>query len=152
MTKKEKTTPRNYSNKLRQEELEKAIFRPNGASGANPLNDESDESYTIFYTMVGENGQKSKEGNFLVKEDGPATYAKKVVYGLKAKYFVKINRQGHCFNPLGIYEIGKSRSNPKLGERDFRFREVSLQVFDFYLEFLKTKNNAYLLNAQRSLF
>lgn len=144
---------KSYSSRLRSEELKAAIFNPQGTVNGDPLKDELEEEYSVFYTLNGtKNAKKSKDGNFLMEEDSELVYAKKTVYGRRSKYFVKINRYGHCYNPLGMYEKDKATKNPKIGGRDFQFREVSDKVFEFYLEFLRTKNNGHLLNAQRSMF
>lgn len=140
------------SHSLRADRLQEAIFRPKDPQNQRPVED--DTEYLVFYTMVGTNeSRKSTEGNYLLQEENDKTYAKKLIRGSKEFYFVKINRVGHCFDPLGMYEIGSSSATKaRTQDKNFQFKQVNEKVFHFYLEFLKSKNNAYLLNAQRSMF
>lgn len=145
---------KNYSNRLRQTELSKSIFRPNGPAGKNSLDDEGVESFIIVYTMKGTPGCEAEEDGFTLEDEtNPLAYAKQVNNGAKTKYFVKANKYGHVYNPLGMYETDrKTKVNPRYGMKSFDYRQVSKEVFTMYLNFLNTKNNAWLLNAERSMF
>ena len=68
------------------------------------------------------------------------------------KYFIKVGSHGQIFNPIGMYSEGKqNKFLSKIGKLEFAFREVNKKIFDMYLNFLKTKNIAWLNNAQREM-
>ena len=82
------------------------------------------------------------------KEDSDKTHAKVVLNGTSIRYYVKKNKFNRLYNPIGNPNIKASRHN----SRDtWVMKKVIKPVFDQYLEFLKTKNLAYLTNAERSI-
>jgi hypothetical protein len=74
----------------------------------------------------------------------------KVVMGTKIRYFVKTNSNGKFFNPMGLFTENRHNKNLKhAGKAEWEYKEVSHTVFMFYVSFLKTRNKARLLVAQR---
>ena len=76
--------------------------------------------------------------------------AKEIHYPQLTKYYIKRGMHGRLFNPLGLQEEirhGKIRA----GEEEWVYREVSQKTFEFYLDFLTTRNLAYLRNAEREV-
>lgn len=51
-------------------------------------------------------------------------------------------RRGELFDPYGIDEL-------KANAQDTRYKKVDKSVFDQYVEYLKTRRTAYLLDARR---
>ncbi len=85
-------------------------------------------------------------------EDDWRTHAKTVQIGSSKRFYVKTGRTGRLFNPLGLYDDGfKKQKLRHASKPNWRMRETTEKVFRQYLEFLKTKNPAYLHNAERSV-
>lgn len=68
------------------------------------------------------------------------------------QYYIKIGTYGKVFNPIGLYSEGRqNRFLAKIGKDEYSFTRVNNKVFDMYLNFLRTKNIAWLNNAEREL-
>ncbi|NDB58966.1 hypothetical protein EB001_10995, partial [bacterium] len=68
------------------------------------------------------------------------------------KFFIKIGTYGKVFNPIGMYSEGQNNKFlSKIGRQEWQFKEVNEKTFDLYLNFLSTKNIAWLSNAEREL-
>ena len=79
-------------------------------------------------------------------EDRPEAYAKV----MSNRFFVKANARGELYNPIGLYSENTQNSNRKgTGTKIWQYKETHYKAFMTYLNFLKTKNVAYLLNAER---
>ena len=77
-------------------------------------------------------------------------YAKSVTGNTKTRFFVKRGRHGKLYNPIGIYSEGTAnRQLRHTGRFEWEFKESTEKVFNFYIKFLKTKNSAWLNNAER---
>jgi hypothetical protein len=79
------------------------------------------------------------------------TLAKIVSTTNKVRYLIKADHLGKLYNPLGMYTEGRPHNKQlkHAGKEDYSYSEVNHKVFMFYLSFLKTKNQAYLHNAER---
>jgi uncharacterized protein YigE (DUF2233 family) len=70
----------------------------------------------------------------------------------KNQYYIKIGIYGKIYNPIGLYSEGKAKKFlSKIGKNEYNFDRVNEKVFNMYLNFLKTKNLAWLNNAEREL-
>jgi hypothetical protein len=127
------------------------IFKPLGDN--ETLTDQtishSDES--AYYTMIGDHDFLDDSKNPLAKSDNDKVVAKKIV-NTKTRYFVKSGPYGKLFNPIGLYSEGRgNRFIAKSGKNLWTFKEVNNKVFSLYVSFLKTKNTAWLTNAEREM-
>ena len=79
--------------------------------------------------------------------------AKSVCVGNKTpRFYIKTGTYGKIYNPIGLYSEGHSEKFlAKIGRKQYEFKEVNQRVFDMYVAFLKTKNLAWLNNAEREL-
>jgi len=108
------------------------------------------ESKTIFYTMIGKDDIFDGDG-FPVTQQESRAFAKKV-YKDQFMYYIKIGPNGRIYNPMGMFSEGNhNKFLAKLGKPEWKFTKVNQKVFDLYLNFLKTKNIAWLNTAQREL-
>jgi len=83
-------------------------------------------------------------------EDAPDAHAKSVTIGQRKKFFVKVGRHGRLFNPFGMYSEGTAAKQMRhAGKPEWNFLESEERVFDHYIQFLKSKNPAWLHNAER---
>lgn len=123
--------------------------------------DEAEEG-TIVYTIFGKHDDVDQDGkpilsdlqyeddSQLIAERRDEAYAKVVVSEDRNRYYVKQGPHGKLFNPVGLYQEGKI-SRKRAGESQWKYREVNKKVFDLYTQFLKTKNTAWLTNAEREV-
>lgn len=101
-----------------------------------------------FYTLFGMEDYVDDNGNTRQTQQGKKTYAKRV----DGKCLVKIGIDGRAFNPLGLFSEGQANKTlAKVGKDQYNFKRVNSKVFDLYVSFLRTKNIAWLNNANREL-
>ena len=123
--------------------------------------EETTEGY--FYTIKGQETFIDKQ-NFpringdltTVKEDSKV-FAYKVQYtnpnGHESeKYYVKRGKHGRLFNPIGLFSEGNSGKIMKhSGKLEWTLQSVNQKCFDYYINFLRTRNEAHLSNAERQV-
>lgn len=114
--------------------------------------DKTEDSYTYkYYTVFGQHSSMDEDGNPMC-EDNKKTYAYKRINQINNSetYFVKVGLHGKMFNPMGLYSEGKeNKFLAKVGKNEYTFVKVNGKVFDMYINFLRTKNAAWLNNAER---
>ena len=119
----------------------------------NQDKEENNDSSTEVFTIYGKQEFQDSEGFPRLEEsneDHADAYAKKIVVGRRTKYYVKRGRYGRLYNPIGLYSEGTARKQMRhAGHPEWQFKETTKQVFDKYINFLKTKNVAWLNNAER---
>jgi hypothetical protein len=64
-------------------------------------------------------------------------------------FYVRINKAGHMYNPWGLEEGRSGALNKQSGGLEWEYSKVERGIFEQYLKFLRTRNQAHLLNAQR---
>lgn len=129
--------------------LDNFIFRPD----KNKPTEVKTESGNKYYTCFGEQEWLDDDGYSRVGKDSDKIYAQsKLTPDGSVHYFVKANKYGKLFSPSGMYTEGQhKRFNKVLGAQEFQFKKVNLRVFELYTSFLKTKNSAWLSNAEREM-
>ena len=109
------------------------------------------ERSTEIYTILGKH-EEIINGYPRVYEDDDDAYAKRVlVKGQQPKFYIKTNAYGHPFNPIGKLMEGSASKVAHTGRKTYEYRLVTQRVFNFYIDFLKTKNDAYYNNAMREI-
>ena len=115
------------------------------------------ERKETIYTMIGnqdyvENEYPCLELTSTEAEESPDAHAMRIEIGNRVKYYAKRGRHGKLFNPIGMYSEGMaSKRLGHAGKLEWRFIEIKKRAFEFYRDFLKTRNLAYLNNAEREL-
>jgi hypothetical protein len=105
----------------------------------------------VVYTIL---GSQDKLQNRLPVLLGPEAdkqniaYAKKNTVNDKSTYYVKVDNFGHLYNPITA-DRQTSLKTKLLKETLSKFIRVSEQCFNYYLEFLKTKNVLHLKFASQ---
>jgi hypothetical protein len=85
------------------------------------------------------------------KKDKSEAFAKEVIFPSgKSKYYLKRGRYGRLFNPIGLYSEGMSHRQ-RHGIPEWIYKSSKKETFEYYINFLKTKNIAWLNNAEREL-
>ena len=112
----------------------------------------------VVYTLAGKEEYMEKDKYPCIKldsktaQESPDAFAMKITIGQRTKYYAKRGKHGRLYNPLGMFTEGMaSRRLGHAGKLEWRFTEISERVFNFYKDFLRTKNIAYLHNAEREL-
>jgi hypothetical protein len=112
--------------------------------------DEILPSFT-YYTILGKQDYIDTDGFPIINnKEHSLAYTKNI--NNEIQYFLKVGLYGKIYNPMGLYSEGKSNKfMAKIGKNEYNFTRVNRKVFDMYLNFLKSKNIAWLNNAEREL-
>lgn len=106
-----------------------------------------------FYTIIGDEDYLDDDMNPRLKQDNNKTIAKalKRSDNLSYRYFIKIGAYGKIYNPVSIYDPDSKQPKfmTRVRKSEWEFQEVSPKVFDYYINFLRTKNVAWFNNAER---
>lgn len=109
------------------------------------------EDKTVLYCIFGEQDELDENGLPITSNEETAL-AKSVRRNNNEKYYIKVGTAGKLANPANYLEKSRhSRSSHNTGVNQFKFIEVRPDVFDLYLSFLKTKNAARLVQAERAM-
>lgn len=104
------------------------------------------------YTILGSQDFIDNEGNPVIEASSDKVFAKSIQSDNGTKYYVKIGTYGKIYNPIGLFSEGRhTRFIAKIGKKEYDFKEVNQKVFSLYVNFLRTKNLAWLNNAEREL-
>lgn len=105
-----------------------------------------------FYTLIGKHKFLDNDKNPRLENENEDTFAKKIIVNNNTKYYIKTGTYGKIYNPIGLFSEGTANKFlSKVGKRAWQFKEVNLKIFNMYINFLKTKNTAWLINAEREL-
>lgn len=107
------------------------------------------EHISKFYTIFGQHDYLENNLPCLAKFDDVKMFAYSVQHANIITYFCKVDRHGRLYNPIGLTTQEQVRHNRQRSKDNWKFRKQEKKVFDFYLQFLKTKNPAHLNVAQR---
>ena len=106
----------------------------------------AENSETVMYTMLGE--QDEKVGNNHITNNKKKAYAIKDCSGAEEKYKVMASCEGRTLhNPISA--IGNGKPYPGLGHKSGTYVEVPLESFNCYMNFLNTKKELFLRQAER---
>lgn len=118
----------------------------------NPKAPKDPVKHTICYTIVGKQTGFDEDENPITDPDSLDVLAKKIVTDNKSRFYIKIGPFGKIYNPIGIFSEGRgNRYLKRAGKEEWPFEEVNNRVFNLYLSFLRTKNQAHLNMAEREL-
>lgn len=143
-----------------------AIFRPNPSNirqdGFNRDFAKEVDREVYVYTVRGQQDYFDLDDNPVLDdldEYGDCEYrnegfAKKVIIDEGDPiYYIKVGDNGRFYNPFGLFDEGRhNKFRRNAGRYEFEYREVNIEAFQSYLNFLKTKNKAYLTRAEREAF
>ena len=128
--------------------MEDYIFKPNSIY-ADELVDRKD--YLELYTLSGQEDYIDSRSNPRVNTDGDNVLAKRLLRNNgTTKYSIRLDSNNKLFNPISIYDKNNTKNFlERVCRSDNKFTEVNAKTFEMYIQFLKTKNVAYLHNAER---
>lgn len=112
---------------------------------------EPDSVIYTYYTLFGNHSNLDKDNNPLCDNQKDSMAYIKHINNDK-QYYLKVGLYGKLFNPMGLYSEGRqNKFLSKVGKQEYNFTRVNNKVFDMYLNFLRTKNLAWLNNAEREM-
>jgi|TARA_R110000824_G_scaffold10866_1_gene47555 hypothetical protein len=125
----------------------------------DPSKEPPEERTVTVYTIIGqedyiEDGSELPCLSIDLDEANIDPYAHAMKIGGEAgcRFFVKQGPYGKLFNPLGFFSEGQeSKVSRHRGHLEWKLKEVKEKVFNFYVNFLRTKNLSYIHNAEREL-
>ena len=107
-----------------------------------------------YYTLSGlEDFQDDLNNPRIKNSEDTKILAKKIIRDNNhIKFSIKLGNNGKIYNPISIYgEEKKSNFLDRICRNSNKFKEVNSKAFDLYIKFLKTKNIAWLHNAEREM-
>jgi len=102
-----------------------------------------------FYTLFGQHDFLENDLPCLTELNDVKMFAYSVQHGDVITYFCKIDKRGRLYNPIGLMAQSQVRRNRQRSKDNWQFRKQDEKVFNFYIQFLKTKNPAHLHVAER---
>jgi len=121
-------------------------------STRNITEQEPENKMYEYYTVFGQHDYLDNY-QFPRLEDGTGdVLAKSITIDNTTKHYLKLGSHGKIYNPIGMFSEGTSNKFlSKIGKKAWEFKSVSPRVFSLYIKFLKTKNIAWLRNAEREM-
>jgi len=125
-----------------------------------------DNSNDKFYCLSGSEDYVDQDGYPRLYDENMDNAVAKVVFTKKPKhfddsnksygrYYVKLDPNSKIFNPKKILSPVEEKNSLSfinlVCKTEWVFREVTPQIFQKYITFLKTKNLSWLKDAQRDL-
>lgn len=107
-----------------------------------------------YYTLSGLEDFLDENHNPRIQNlDDGKIMAKKIVRDDNSvRFSIKMNNNGKAYNPISLYGAEKSSGFlERVCKNNDKFRDISSKAFDLYVKFLKTKNVAWLHNAEREM-
>lgn len=106
-----------------------------------------------YFTILGDHDYLDENNRPRTDSENNKVVAKTSTTDNKpTRYYIKIGTYGKIYNPIGLFSEGNNtKFLSKIGRKEFEFKEVNQKVFDLYTNFLSTKNQAWLNNAEREL-
>jgi len=127
---------------------------------------QSDNSNDKFYCLSGSEDYVDQDGYPRLYDEHMENAVAKVVFSKKPKhfedtnksygrYYIKLDPNSKIFNPKKILSPIEEKNSLSfinlVCKTEWVFREVTPQIFQKYITFLKTKNLSWLKDAQRDL-
>jgi len=104
------------------------------------------------YTVIGSQEYFDENDRPRIDDEEKALAKSVSIDNKSPRYYIKVGTYGKIYNPIGLYSEGHSEKFlAKIGRKQFEYKEVNKKIFDMYINFLTTKNLAWLNNAEREL-
>lgn len=109
------------------------------------------ETSEEYYTLIGMEDFLDTNNLPKLNQLTDNTFAKKIIRDDGSiRYSIKLNTSGKFHNPIAMYQDNKNQTFlDRVCRSSDKFTNVSYKVFNLYTNFLKTKNIAWLNNAER---
>ena len=104
-----------------------------------------------FYCLIGNEDFVDSTGRPMTKKDTDKVMAKKISKtDSPVQYFIRLSTNNKLYNPIS--QVGEDKSTSIVDNTcrpTNRFTQVSYLVFEYYLQFLTSKNIIWLNKAER---
>lgn len=140
----QKQPPQNQQKKIIMNDF---IYQPK-------LNTKKDSESNDSYYCLAEEGDSidSDNNSICYDENNKRICAKKIIrLNNTIKYLIKTGEDRKLYNPLSIFSQQNKNFLETISRNHNAFKEVNGMAFNLYLRFLKTKNEAYLHQAEREI-
>lgn len=128
--------------------MDSFIFNPESKYSTQNIDE---EIVAEFFTLSGMEDFLDEENCPRTTNDTDSVFAKRTKRkNGSIKYTIRLSNNGKLYNPVSI--LGQETNHSFLNRvcrSNNKFVEVNQKVFDWYVKFLKTKNIAWLNNAER---
>ena len=105
-----------------------------------------------FYTLIGQE-ELTVDHRPRRLNDDDVVYAKKIQKKDGSyKNMIKLSNNGKLYNPVSVY--GQEKTNDFLDrvcKSNNKFKTVNAKAFEWYVQFLASKNLAFFYNAEREV-
>jgi len=128
--------------------MDNFIFNPESKYSSENIDE---EIVSEFFTLSGMEDFLDIDSLPQAKAESDSVFAKRTKRkNGTIKYTIRLSNTGKLYNPVSILgqEINNSFLN-RVCRSNNKFAEVNQKVFSWYVKFLKTKNVAWLHNAER---
>jgi hypothetical protein len=118
------------------------------------INNKQISNSNAYYTIVGNHDYMDENNNPRCETEDSVNVLAKRIYrdNGTSRYSIKVDNNGKIYNPLSIYDDVKQTSFlDRVCRAQNKYRDVNYKAFEMYLQFLKTKNLAWLHNAEREI-
>lgn len=117
------------------------------------IQDNKPDTRTVeCFTVLGDQTYFDSKDRPRIDDEDKALAKSVIINNKPPKFYIKTGTYGKIYNPIGLYTEGHSQKFlAKIGKKQFDYKEVNQRVFDMYITFLKTKNLAWLNNAEREM-
>lgn len=121
------------------------------------------DSEPKYYTTLQYQEFVDDNDNSCVKTESSKVFAKSVKSGYSKhitksgpsyyKYYVRVSPGKKLYDPFPKYSLSDNKSSfvDKVCKGDVLYKEVTNQVFEMYLSYLRTENSQWLNKAQREI-
>lgn len=121
----------------------------------NQKNTNQTELNNEFYSFIGDEDFLDENNNPRIESETNKKIIAKKIYKSdgRIKFLVKIDNSGRFFNPRSpVSSIKNTKLLQTISLSQDKFKEISSKAFTLYLNFLRSRNEAWLSNAEREDF
>lgn len=107
-----------------------------------------------YYCLSGLGDDTDQDNNSIVNQENDKRVCAKKLKRINGttKYLIKLSEDRKLYNPISIYGSEKNKNFlESISRNQNLFKEVNNMTFNLYLRFLRTKNIAYLNQAEREI-
>jgi len=106
----------------------------------------------LYYCLQDVADDKDSDGFYIKNNMSEDVLAKKVSVSEKQyKYYVRFGFDQRLFNPLNSLNSRKNYKELNRNSESFVFKQVNELAFVYYIKYLSTKNNIWLVKAEREI-
>ena len=108
---------------------------------------------TMLYTIIDQHNFIDDDNNPRLSKNSNRVYAKRITKNNTQKYLIKVDNTNKFYNPLSpVSSIKPTKILQTISIPKNQFKQVNQEIFSMYLNFLRSKNEAWLHNAERESY